>query len=332
MNKNKILLLLLAIITISCQRNDITIRGFIQGSTYSITYNSSKNINYKNDIENLLAKFDTSLSTYLPVSTISKINSNNSNSTDFFFRTVFNKSQKIARETNGAFDITVAPIVNAWGFGFSEKENVDSLLIDSLLHYVGYNKLQIINKKLIKTNNNIMIDMNAIAQGYSVDVVADFLDKKNIDNYIVEIGGELKTKGVNYKKESWKVGLDKPLDNNNIPGENLQVIIKLNNKALATSGNYRKFYKKNGVKYSHTINPKTGYPVNHSLLSATVITKKCIDADGYATSFMVIGLEKSLDFLKKHPELDAYFVYSDTEGNLKVKFTKVLKNSLIKLD
>jgi thiamine biosynthesis lipoprotein len=332
MNKNKILLLLLAIITISCQRNDITIRGFIQGSTYSITYNSSKNINYKNDIENLLAKFDTSLSTYLPVSTISKINSNNSNSTDFFFRTVFNKSQKIARETNGAFDITVAPIVNAWGFGFSEKENVDSLLIDSLLHYVGYNKLQIINKKLIKTNNNIMIDMNAIAQGYSVDVVADFLDKKNIDNYIVEIGGELKTKGVNYKKESWKVGLDKPLDNNNIPGENLQVIIKLNNKALATSGNYRKFYKKNGVKYSHTINPKTGYPVNHSLLSATVITKKCIDADGYATSFMVIGLEKSLDFLKKHPELDAYFVYSDTEVNLKVKFTKVLKNSLIKLD
>jgi len=331
MNKIKLLVFIIAFLTSSCQRNNIKIHGFIQGTTYSITYISNKTINYKEDIENLLAKFDTSLSTYLPVSTISRINSNKSNSTDLYFRTVFNKSQEIAEETNGAFDITVAPIVNAWGFGFSKKSDIDSLLIDSLLQYVGHSKVQIINNKLIKANKNIMIDMNAIAQGYSVDVVADFLDNKGIDNYIVEIGGELKTKGVNYKKGKWRIGLDKPIDNNNIPGENLQAIIELQNKALATSGNYRKFYKKNGIKYSHTINPKTGYPVNHSLLSATVIADDCISADGYATSFMVIGLDKSLDFLKTHPELDAYFVYSDTENNLKVRYTKGLKNSIIEL-
>ncbi len=332
MNKIKLLVFIIAFLTSSCQRNNIKIQGFTQGTTYSITYISNKNINYKENVENLLAKFDTSLSTYLPVSTISRINSNKSNSTDLYFRTVFNKSQEIAEETNGAFDITVAPIVNAWGFGFSKKSDIDSLLIDSLLQYVGYSKVQIINNKLIKSNKNIMIDMNAIAQGYSVDVVTDFLDNKGIDNYIVEIGGELKTKGVNYKKEKWRIGLDKPIDNNNIPGENLQAIIKLENKALATSGNYRKFYKKNGIKYSHTINPKTGYPVNHSLLSATVIADDCISADAYATSFMVIGLDKSLDFLKKHSELEAYFVYSDAEGNLKVRYTKGLKNSIIELD
>lgn len=330
MLKNKIFIVLLTIFFMSCQRNDTTIRGFVQGTTYSITYSSNKN--YKNDIEILLAKFDTSLSTYLPVSTISKINTNKNNSTDDFFRTVFAKSKEISKETKGAFDITVAPIVNAWGFGFSEKQSIDSTLIDSLLQYVGINNVYIKNDMLFKSDSNIMLDMNAIAQGYSVDLVADFLNKKGIKNYIVEIGGELKTKGVNHKRESWKVGLDKPIDNNNVPGENLQAIIKLQNKALATSGNYRKFYKKNGIKYSHTINPKTGYPVNHSLLSATVIADDCITADGYATSFMVMGLEKSLELLKTHPEIDAYFVYNDKEGNLKVKFTDGLKKSIIELN
>jgi thiamine biosynthesis lipoprotein len=166
------------------------------------------------------------------------------------------------------------------------------------------------------------MDMNAIAQGYAVDVVALFLEKNNIQNYLVEIGGEVRTLGLNPKGETWKIGIDKPVDNNNIPGENLQAVIRLNNKSLATSGNYRRFYEKDGIKYSHTINPKTGYPVNHSLLSATVIANDCMTADAFATAFMVLGLEKSINLAQQHPELEAYFVYSDETGNYLVKSTK----------
>lgn len=313
------------IILVSCKNNTnedyINIMGFTQGTTYSITYDSPDKKNYQPEIETLLAEFDTSLSTYNKLSVITAINSNISNRTDDYLKTVFTRAQEISKLTNGAFDVTVGPLVNAWGFGFTKKEQITQAKIDSILEFVGYNKVKLEKDSIIKDDPRIKIDMNAIAQGYAVDVVAEFLEKQNIENYLVEIGGEVRTLGLNPKKEAWKIGIDKPVDNNNSPGENLQAIVHLTNKSLATSGNYRKFYEQDGVKYSHTINPKTGYPVNHSLLCVTVIANDCMTADAFATAFMVLGLENSIDLVDQHPELEAYFVYSDKEGRFNVKST-----------
>jgi len=310
----------------------INITGFTQGTSYSITYLCSKKRNYQQEIEQLLADFDTSLSTYNKFSVISGINSNTSNKADDYLKTVFIRAQEISELTYGAFDITVGPLVNAWGFGLAKKEQITQHKIDSILSFVGYKKVWIENDRILKADPRIKIDMNAIAQGYAVDVVARFLDEKNIQNYLVEIGGEVKTKGLNPHNEAWKIGIDKPIDNNIIPGENMQAIVHLSNKSLATSGNYRRFYEQDGVKYSHTINPKTGYPVNHSLLCVTVIANDCMTADAYATAFMVLGLEKSIDLIEQHPELEAYFIYSDAEGNFGVKLTPGIEEIIEEID
>ena len=219
-------------------------------------------------------------------------------------------------------------MVNAWGFGFKNKEEMTKSKVDSVLQFVGCDKIKYNDSIIIKNDSRTMLYMNGIAQGYSVDVVAEFLEKKGITNYLVEIGGEVKTKGFNKQGKEWKIGIDKPFDNNNLPGENLQAIIKLSNKSLATSGNYRKFYEKDGIKYSHTIDPKTGYSVNHSLLSATVIADDCITADALATAFMVMGLDKAFELVAKLPNIEAYFVYSDENGDYQVKMTPSMKESI----
>lgn len=313
----------------SCSRqpkpNYISFGGFTQGTTYSITYESPDSLIYDEEIEILLANFDSSLSTYNKQSVITEINNNQSNIADYYLQTVFKKSEEVYKKTNGAFDITVAPLVNAWGFGFKNKSEITNSLIDSLLELVGTHKICLKDSLIIKSDPRIMIDMNAIAQGYSVDIVADFLEKKGIGNYLVEIGGEVKTKGVNQKQKPWRIGIDRPEDNNMIPGENLQAIISLSNKSLATSGNYRKFYEQDGIKYSHTINPKTGYPVTHSLLSATVIADDCMTADAYATAFMVMGLEKAYDLAEKLPNIEAYFIFSDENGRYSIKSTSAME-------
>ncbi|MFO7827445.1 MAG: FAD:protein FMN transferase [Bacteroidales bacterium] len=323
--RNLYILILSILLLASCnpppKSNYISLDGFTQGTTYHITYESPDSIDYQNDIEIILANFDSSLSTYNQSSVITKINNNQSDYADHCLQTVFNKAEEVYKRTNGAFDITVAPLVNAWGFGFKNKSEITKPLIDSILNFVGFDKISLKDSLIIKTDPRVMIDMNAIAQGYSVDVIADFLDKKEIENYLVEIGGEVKTKGVNHKQKAWRIGIDKPIDNNMIPGENLQAIITLNNKSLATSGNYRKFYERDGIKYSHTINPKTGYPVTHTLLSATVIANDCMTADAYATAFMVLGLEKAFELVEKLPDIEAYFVYSDENGDYCVKST-----------
>lgn len=326
----KLLIILFSVfMIISCKQTPkttyLSFSGFTQGTTYSITYESIDSINYQKEVDYLLAEFDTSLSTYIPSSFISKINRNEWNKMDDYLITVLEKSQEVYKMTDGAFDITVAPLVNAWGFGFSNKEEMTNAKVDSILEFVGFDKISFHDSIITKSDPRIMLDMNAIAQGYSVDVIADFLERKGITNYLVEIGGELKTKGLNSKGKEWKIGIDKPFDNNLMPGENLQAIIKLTNKSLATSGNYRKFYEHNGVKYSHTINPKTGYSVNHSLLSTTVIANDCITADAYATAFMVLGLEKSYELALQLPDIEAYFVYSNKNGEFQVKETPALK-------
>lgn len=295
--------------------------GLTQGTTFHITYESEKNFN--NEINKILTDFSSEFSIYDSLSLISKINNNDSSvilSERFVY--LLDISKKIFLNTEGAFDITVGPIVKAWGFGFKTNQLPDTLTIDSLLKVVGFDKISYENNQFKKTNPSVFLDCNAIAQGYSVDIVADFMELNDIKNYLIEIGGEVKAKGVNKNKNTWRIGVDKPIEETDEFNRELQSVIVLENRSLATSGNYRKFFKENGVKYSHTINPKTGYPAKNTLLSVTVLANKCIIADAYATAFMVMGFEKSVEFLNKHNELDAYFIYSDsTSEKLKEFYT-----------
>jgi thiamine biosynthesis lipoprotein len=246
---------------------------------------------------------------------------------DAFFRAVFTRSVEINEITDGAFDPSVMPLVSAWGFGPAEVPQIDTTLIDSLRSLVGLSRfgiyfslwknaqnIKLDTSYLIKTINEIQLDFNGIAQGYSVDVLAAYLENKTVTNYLIEVGGEIKAKGANPSGERWLIGIDKPEDH--LRERPLQATVALMDNAIATSGSYRKFYELNGTKYSHTIDPFTGYPVTHSLLSATVMTQECMSADAYATAFMVMGLNSSRRFLEQHEELalEAYFIYADENG------------------
>ena len=314
--KSTLLPIVLFLALVQCNENSdqlTSISGQAQGTTYHISYLSQQNINLKTEIDSLLEDIDSSLSTYLPFSIISRINKNDSGVVaDKYFMDVFEKSLAISAKTDGLFDVTVAPVINAWGFGFTKKANVDSAMIDSILQFVGYKMVKIAGGKVIKAKPEIMLDFNAIAPGYSVDVLAAFLESKGVQKYLVELGGEVKARGKKNENDFWRIGIDKPDES---PGEGrpLQAIIYLRDKALATSGNYRKFYIENGKKYAHIIDPRTGYPAQHTLLSATVIADDCMTADAYATAFMVMGLERSKEFLFENLELglEAYFIYEE---------------------
>lgn len=330
--KNRILsvLLLLLLVIFSCKEKKAVITnftGFTQGTTYSIVYDNNKNIrpeDLKLKVEKIFHDFDMSLSLYKDSSIISRINRNEEVVPDSYFMEVFAKSAKISEMTDGAFDITVGPLVKAWGFGPNAHKNFSESKRDSLLKLVGMDKVSLINGRLIKSDPGINLDVNAIAQGYSVDVICRFFDSLGIHNYLVEIGGEVRGKGTK-AGAAWRIGIDKPVDNNMSPGETLQAIIRLSDKALATSGNYRKFYVENGVKYSHTIDPKTGYPAKNTLLSATIIADECAMADGIATACMVMGKEKAMDFINKNPQFSGYLIFSDDEGNFKTWISENLR-------
>ncbi len=274
--------------------------------------------------------FDRSLSSYDSVSVISKINRNEDLTVDEKFRTVYEVAVEVNKKSEGAFDLTVMPLVNAWGFGPGRQTEIDQQLIDSILNYVGMEKIKIEGDQLVKDDPGISIDVNAIAQGYSVDLLALFLESKGIENYMVEVGGEVKTRGKNPDSRIWRIGIDRPEYGNVLPGLQMQAIIQLNEKALATSGNYRKFYEEDGVKYSHSIDPKTGYPVKHEILSATIIAESCIVADAYATACMVAGLEEAKKMLNREENLEGYLIYGDAEGQFQVWTTEGFKKYIIK--
>jgi len=301
---------------IGCNREintSIKIAGTAQGTTYHITYLAGAESNYRGSIDSIFSLIDQSLSTYVPGSIISRINKNDSSVIiDDYFTEVFNKSMEVSANTNGLFDVTVAPIINAYGFGFTKREKVTDSLINNLIQYIGYKKVKLVDKKIQKESPKVMLDFNAIAQGYTVDVLANFLESKAISNYLVEVGGELRAKGKNLGDSIWTVGIEQPIEDAT-NGTTLNIKIKLKDRALATSGNYKKFYVEDGKKYSHIINPFTGYPAKNSLLSATVIADDCMTADAYATSFMVMGMEKSLQFLSEHKELklEVIFIYDE---------------------
>lgn len=302
--------------------------GFIFGTIYHITYQSD--VNYQKEIEAELQKVDNSLSPFNKTSIISRINRNEDVKVDNLFAEVFQLAEKISKETDGAFDITVAPMVNAWGFGFKTGNPPTKQTVDSLRAIVGFQKVALEEEHVKKQNPHIMLDCSAIAKGYGSDIVARFLKKKGIQNFMVEIGGEIVVNGNSEKQVPWRVGINKPTDDSLNTSQELQDVINVTDIAMATSGNYRNFYYKNGKKYAHTIDPKTGYPVQHNILSATVLAKNCATADAYATSFMVMGLDGAKKVLEKHPELDAYLIYSDEKGNNRIWYSPELKKKILK--
>jgi len=314
------------------QQDLLKFDGYAQGTTYHISYFDKKNRNLQPQIEKILADFDKSVSTYLPTSIISRINANEKNVVvDNYFITCFNKAKEVWKNTNGAFDPTVYPLVNAWGFGPGKKQKIEQAKIDSILQFVGFDLIELKGKKIVKKDPRVALDFNAFAQGYSVDVVSDFLISKKITSFIVEIGGEVYAKGKKPNGENWQIGIEKPIDNKN--SENpIKAIVKLENLATSTSGNYRRFFIENGIKYGHHIDPKTGYPTKNNLLSATVFAKQCISSDANATGILVLGLEKAKEILYNHPELQAYLIYSDDKGNYQIYETPGVKDIVIEED
>ena len=283
--------------------------GMVFGTTYSITYQYHENL--KSDIEDVMQQVDNSLSPFNKSSVITAINNNTSTKADNYLTEVFTLAQTVNKETDGAFDITVAPLVNAWGFGFRSGTRPTEAQIDSLLTIVGQEKVTLKDGEIIKSDPRIMLDCSAIAKGFGVDKVAEFLAGKGIKNYLVEIGGEISARGKNSRGTEWNIGVTKPVDDSLSINQENQAVLQITDKAMATSGNYRNFYYEGGKKYAHTINPHTGKPAQSDILSATVIAQSCAVADAYATAFMVLGSEKAKEILKKHPELQAYLILSD---------------------
>ncbi|MCK5838190.1 MAG: FAD:protein FMN transferase [Bacteroidales bacterium] len=336
MNSRLLLFFFFLTILYSCRNQQVQILGEAQGTYYAITYFYTSDESFKDEIDSLLADFDLSVSTYEPSSVISKVNNNDTSvRLDEIFIDIFNKAVEVSDNTNGAFDMTIGPLVNAWGFGFSERIAMDSVIVDSLLQLVDYKAVTIAGNNIHKEVQGIQIDFNAIAQGYSVDYIASFLESKGIKTYLIDIGGEVYAKGLKPGGEPWKVGIEKPARDKNSLRE-LKAILGLTNAALATSGSYRKYYMVEGIKYSHTINPATGYPVTHSLLSVTVKAEDCCSADAYATAFMVMGLEETKRFLSQHSKasskgrgMDVFLIYNDSLGELQTYLTEGMRELMI---
>lgn len=317
----RFLLFSFSCIFFSCQQHitPVKLQGFVFGTTYHITYLDEHQRNFQPAIDSLFYLMNKSLSTYIETSDISKINAGNTLiKIDTLFSEVFQKSKRIYKETEGYFDPTIGNLVNAWGFGPKNKlKNLDSVTIDSMMKNVGFDKVSLNNQQIIKSHPSIFLDFNSIAKGYGVDIVGRFFEKNQINNYLVEIGGEIRVRGKKESNEFWTIAIEKP----NLDGsQTIQEYVQLNNQSMATSGNYRKYrISEDGTKYVHTINPKTGYAIESNLLSASVIsTLDCADVDAYATAFMSMGYEKTVKFLEKHPELKVFLMYLDTNNQLQV--------------
>ena len=330
--KNTWHLFILILYSCSSSDNRILVKnlGEAQGSYFHIQYLSEYGENYKSQIDSIFLEIDSSLSIYKDYSLISKLNKGKDIRTDTLFNTVFMAAQKVFLESEGNFDCSVSPLVNAWGF-YQDKLG-DSLVVDSLkfrkiLAYIGFEKIRLSTDSLFLPQG-MSLDFNSIAQGYTVDVIAQFLESKGDSNYLVEVGGELLAKGKNADGKIWRVGVDKPSEDIDMQAR-FQFILDLEDKALATSGNYRKFYEKDGVRYSHTINPFTGFPSQNRLLSVTVIHDNCMLADAYATAFMVMGVRKSKQFAKSNPELEIYLVYTGEDDDWKTYISPKMADRII---
>ncbi|WP_439151439.1 FAD:protein FMN transferase [Winogradskyella sp.] len=314
----KLLGLLLVVVLYACSEDvsvNVKLTGPVFGTGFNIQYYSEENTNYQKEIDSLFNVVNQSLSTYIPSSDISRLNRNEMSEVDTHFQKVYKASKLIYRYTEGAFDPTIGNVVNAWNFGAEQNKFLtDSTTIDSLMQFVGFNRVGL-KSNLIKKPDETYLEFNAIAKGYGIDAIAEFLESKGVTNYLVDIGGDLRVSGINLESnKGWTVGIDDP----NFDGtQSYSKVLVLKDEAMATSGTYRKFkIDENGNRYAHIINTKTGYPTKTNNLSVSVIAPDCMTADGYATAFQAMGIEKVTEFLKSHQELKAYFIYEDEDNAL----------------
>lgn len=305
-----LLVTFLSLTTCQNKTENTVIQGAVFGTYYRVIYNSEDD--YQKLFDSLFLVINKSMSTYQENSDISKVNRNEIVTIDTHFTKVFQASKRIYKETHGAFDPTIGAVVNAWDFGPQGKIiDLDSVKIKNLMQSVGFDKVKLADHRIEKPQETF-IDFNAIAKGYAVDVISEFLNHKNIENYLVDIGGELRVRGLNAEKNTeWRLGVENP----NFDGtQSINKAFFLRDKAMATSGTYRKFkVDQNGNRYAHIIDTKTGYPSKTNLLSVSVIANTCMDADAYATAFKAMGIDNIKAFLQSHPELQVYLIFENED-------------------
>ncbi|MEX0288439.1 MAG: FAD:protein FMN transferase [Flavobacteriaceae bacterium] len=333
----KVLFLGLVVLLVSCQGKRSEYHqnyngGPALGTSYNITYLAQEELDYQKEIDSVFEVVNRSMSTYIPDSDISRINNGDTTvRVDQMFREVFELSKEVHDQTDGYFDPTVGVLVNAWGFGPGEQITLDSTKVDSLLNYVGFSKVSLSeDNRVMKKSHQIRFDFNAVAKGYAIDRLAVMLDKKGISDYLVEVGGEIVAKGENsLKGKPWSVGIEDP---QKAEDRNLKATLNLKNRALASSGNYRKFRidPATGIKYVHTVDPKTGFTKNSNILGVNILAKTCARADAFATAFMAMDLEASMAVLEQQKDLDAYIIYLDEKGEAQEYITPGFSQVLIK--
>lgn len=295
--------------------------GSVFHTLYHIKYEAPELLTEKIDAE--FQKFNLSLNPFNPNSIIAKVNRNEPVEADDWFIEVFNKATEVSNNSEGLFDITCAPLINLWGFGFSKMDSVTPLMIDSIKQFVGYQKVKLNGRQVVKDDPRILLNCSAIAKGYASDIIARLLEREGVKNYMVEIGGEVAMKGVNQNGDCWLIGINKPEDDSTGIRNEIDEVVQLCKKGgVATSGNYRNYYVKDGKKYAHTIDPRTGYPSEQNILSATIVADDCITADAYATAFMAMGLEKARQAAKNIPGIEYYVIYSDENGKHQIEYSK----------
>ena len=318
------------VILASCgkQPKKMVLQGLAQGSYYALTYFDEQERNFQHEIDSIFHAVDMSVNLWVDSSVISKVNRNEEVVLDQIFIDNFNIAQEAAKLSDGYFDPTVSPIVAAWGFSYKVGDSITPQLIDSLKQWVDYRKVRIENGKVIKENPAITLDFNAIAQGYTSDLIAAFLESRGIKSYLVDTGGEIMAKGEKTNGKPWIVGIEKPAENMNSE-QVVQTRIALRDKGLVTSGSTRKYVERNGKRYSHSINPKTGYPVEHNVLSVTVLAENSVWADALASICMVMGLEQSLPLIESLDGVEAYYIYSNEQNELETFATEGFKTLIV---
>ena len=320
----KVLLLIMSLMVLaSCgkQPQKVILQGLAQGSYYAITYFDEQGRNFQQEIDSIFHAVDVSVNLWVDTSVISKVNRNEEVKLDSIFVDNFRIAQEAARLSDGYFDPTISPIVAAWGFSFKHGDTITPQLIDSLKQLVDYRNVRIEDGKVVKVNPAMTLDFNAIAQGYTSDLIAAFLSSRGINNYLVDTGGEIMARGEKPNDQPWIVGIEKPADN----WDSEQVVhtrIALRNKGLVTSGSTRKYVERNGKRYSHCIDPKTGYPVEHNVLSVTILAENSVWADALASICMVMGMEKSLPLIKSMNGVEAYYIYVNEQNALETFATE----------
>jgi thiamine biosynthesis lipoprotein len=308
---------------VSCnpQPKKITLQGEAQGSYYAITYFDEQERNFQHEIDSIFHAVDVSVNLWVDTSVISKVNRNEDVTLDSIFVDNFRIAQEAAALSDGYFDPTISPIVAAWGFSYKHGDSITPQLIDSLKQLVNYHNIKIENGKVIKANPAMALDFNAIAQGYTSDLIASFLGSRGIKNYLVDTGGEIMARGGKPNGQPWIVGIEKPAEN----WDSEQVVhtrVAIRDKGLVTSGSTRKYVERNGKRYSHCINPRTGYPVEHQVLSVTVMANSSVWADALASICMVMGMEPSLELIKTMEDVEAYYIYVNDKGDLETFATE----------